>query len=510
MAFVALRAWDGLHGALVNDNIFITSPNCTGLYSPPLGVNREMWMREDFRYGVDDPLSWPQPYCRTRPHLACMRLCPRDDSDPDVPLFELLLQEDFEELDLSLLIHGPGFWRRERRCVFQQRCWAILSGCEGIPHVDEAAKAGANRADELLGYARMFLECLDGLPLTFHRLCLCVAETQQLILEAEAIKFFFGTICPSSLAPVSEHVPKADADLVSCVTTDIGVAQQFHRAGVPVWLLRALNTLPHTHIDAVGRLKTAEGHLRMGPCPLRLPSVYVGGAGDEEKYLAFNRFTRSHLGAPNLLLWSPGELRSEASWVPEHGSVQLSPAREVCLPYNHASHSHKGNLKPQKPNSFALITHELLPDICLAWKVGLSSVDANKERINVPAAPFAFPRADLFATIADGTKWMSALSTWLRLRPGLLAMQTPSYTSTRMSHQMWRAILTYDWVGQSNVRDRIRGKITDRRELALKFLEGCLGEMSVEAHGISVEGKWRGTPIRDVSREDCPLRYTGS
>ncbi|KAK0443338.1 uncharacterized protein EV420DRAFT_1649274 [Desarmillaria tabescens] len=428
MAFVALRAWDGLHGALVNDNIFITSPNCTGLYSPPLGVNREMWMWEDFRYGVDDPL---------------------DDSDPDVPLFELLLWEDFEELDPSSLIRRPGFWCREHRCVFQQCCWAILGGCEGIPHVDEAAKAGANRADELLGYARMFLECLDGLPLTFHRLCLCIAEMQRLILEAEAIKFFFGTICPSFLAPVSEHVPKPDADLVGCIMMDISVAQQFHQAGVPVWLLRALDTLPHTRINAVGRLKTAEGRLHMGPCPLRLPSVYVGGAGP----------TSGHQ------ICCCGVQESFTQKLLEYQSMG------VC-----------SRLPPGRFAYHTTTRAVLVRDICPAWKVGLSSVERKQGMYKCPSstiAPFLGP--DLFATIADGTKLDER---------------------TQMSHQMWRAILTYDWVGQSDMRDRIREKITDRRELALKFLEGCLGEMSVEAHGILVEGKWQGMPIRDVSRED--------
>ncbi|KAK0183879.1 hypothetical protein F5146DRAFT_939459 [Armillaria mellea] len=69
---LAIQGWDGLCGAVVNDHIFIMSPNCPLLFNPPLGVNREMWMRNDFRYGEDDPLSWPQPYCMSCPHLPCL------------------------------------------------------------------------------------------------------------------------------------------------------------------------------------------------------------------------------------------------------------------------------------------------------------------------------------------------------------------------------------------------------------------------------------------------------
>ncbi len=104
----AIHAWDGLCGAMVNEHIFIMSPNCPLLFDPPLGINREMWMRNNYRYSEDDPLSWPQPYCASRPYLSCLRLCERNQSDPDLPLFQLPIWADFLELDTSSLIRGPG------------------------------------------------------------------------------------------------------------------------------------------------------------------------------------------------------------------------------------------------------------------------------------------------------------------------------------------------------------------------------------------------------------------
>ncbi|KAK0492173.1 hypothetical protein EDD18DRAFT_1047409, partial [Armillaria luteobubalina] len=101
-------AWDGLCGAVVNEHMFIMSPNCPLLFDPPLGVNCEMWMRNDYQYGEDDPLSWPQPYCASCPYLSCLRLCERMQSDPDLPLFQLPIWADFLKLDTSSLIHGPG------------------------------------------------------------------------------------------------------------------------------------------------------------------------------------------------------------------------------------------------------------------------------------------------------------------------------------------------------------------------------------------------------------------
>ncbi|SJL14437.1 uncharacterized protein ARMOST_17894 [Armillaria ostoyae] len=495
------KAWDGVCGALVNDHIYVTSPNCPLLFDPPLGVNREMWMRNDFRYGQDDPMSWPQPYCASRPHLSCLRLCEKNPSDPDVPLFRLPVRGDFVELDTSSLVRGPGFWARERRMVFDQRCRLILERCQNFARDDAACVGGANRAEELRGLATMFLERLKNLPMTLPRLCLCVAETQRLVLEVEALWTFYTTVRPTFTGIPSSSTPKADVDLVGCFTTDIGVAQQLQRVGVPVWVLRPLEDLVHTRIDKVGVVTKVDGRVHLGTCPLRLPSVYVGSGADEAKYISFDQFTKSHLGIPNVFVWTVGELRTAAALPTKSHAKRKAPAEAVFLPYNQSSRSRKGHLKPEKSNKFLLVTHELLPEISTPWKDALLTVDADKTRIEVPAAPFAFPRPDLFVTISDSAKRMSTLGTWLRLRPGHLAMQTPSYTPAKLSHQMWRTILTYDWVGKSGVEDRVRGKETNRRELAANFMAGCIDEMSVQQEGCT-EVVWQGKSMSDLKEED--------
>ncbi|PBK58799.1 hypothetical protein ARMSODRAFT_1027967 [Armillaria solidipes] len=433
---LAAKAWDGVCGALVNDHIYVTSPNCPLLFDPPLGVNHEMWMRNDFRYGQDDPMSWPQPYCVSRPHLLCLRLCEKNPSDPDVPLFQLPVRGDFVELDTSSLVRGPGFWAREHQMVFDQRCRLILERCQNFAHDDTPCVGGANRAEELRGLATMFLERLKNLPMTLPRLCLCVAKTQRLVLEAEALWTFYTTVQPTFTGIPSSSTPKADVDLVGCFTTDI-------------------EDLVHTRIDKVEVVTKVDGRVHLGTCPLHLPSVYVGSGADEAKYISFDQFTKSHLGIPNVFVWTVGELRTAAALPTKSHAKRKAPAEAVFLPYNQSSRSRKGHLKPEKLNKFLLVTHELLPEISTPWKDALLMVNADKTRIEVPATPFAFPHPDLFITISDLAKRMSTLGTWLRLRPGHLAMQTPSYTPAKLSHQMCRMILTYDWVGKSGMEDRL-------------------------------------------------------
>ncbi|PBK84356.1 hypothetical protein ARMGADRAFT_1037099 [Armillaria gallica] len=381
-----IHAWDGLCGAVVNEHIFITSPNCPLLFDPPLGVNCEMWMRNDYRYGEDDPLSWPQPYCASRPYLSCLRLCERNQSDPDLPLFQLPIRADFLELDTSSLIRGPGL--------------VILGRSMNFAHADDESIVGANWVEQL------------------KALCLSVAETQRLVLEVEAISTFFSTIHPRFAAFATSPTPKADMDLVGCFTTDIGVAQQLHRAGVPIWVLRPLDDLVHTRIDKVVEMNTASGRVHLGTCPLHLPSMYVGSGADEAKYNVFDQFTRSHLGAPSVFAWTSGQLRSEpsTSW-----GKQNTPAQGVFSPYNQGSRSRKGHLKQGSANKFEVITHTLLPEIHPPWKDALLGVNVDKAHVDVPAAPFAFPRPDLFVTISDSAKRMNIVILPWESQPPIMA-----------------------------------------------------------------------------------------
>ncbi|PBK94395.1 hypothetical protein ARMGADRAFT_1079087 [Armillaria gallica] len=80
--------FDGKLGALVEEGWFMVTSNALGLYQPPLGINREMYMRADFRYGADDPLLWLQFYVRSVSWLSCIRKRPKDPLDPFLPLYD--------------------------------------------------------------------------------------------------------------------------------------------------------------------------------------------------------------------------------------------------------------------------------------------------------------------------------------------------------------------------------------------------------------------------------------
>ncbi|KAK0196157.1 hypothetical protein F5146DRAFT_997620 [Armillaria mellea] len=251
--FIALKAWDARFGAVLDANALLVTPNVSVLYRLPTGSNQEIFMCENYRYGQDDHLCWPQPYCPARPYLGCIW---RSPSDPMfLPLYTLPQKHDFLEEDLSSAIRGPGLWDN------------------------------------------MFLDRLEVLPLTFERLQLSVAETQRLVLELQAVMDYVTVYCLRMVRTDTrppENGQRADDHLSGVFTMNVTVIQECFRAGVPVWMIQPLADAARIRIDALGRIQEPEPpYVVLNPPRPRLRPAYVGSATDGAKYKAIEAFTRN-------------------------------------------------------------------------------------------------------------------------------------------------------------------------------------------------------------------------
>lgn len=61
---------------------FVTSPNADVIFAPALGLNRQVRLRADWRYGDDDPMQWPQNYSQYHSHLSAIPALPTDSMSP--------------------------------------------------------------------------------------------------------------------------------------------------------------------------------------------------------------------------------------------------------------------------------------------------------------------------------------------------------------------------------------------------------------------------------------------
>ncbi len=142
--------------------------------------------------------------------------------------------------------------------------------------------------------------------MTFERLQLCVAETQRLALELRTYIDYYHIYRPRMDTNASHANIPAKVQLAGTFMTSLTVMQEMQRAGIPVWLLRSVSVVPVTQIDQVISITRGDQVLDQHQCPLHLREVYIGAATDENKYLAFEKFTQSHFSTPNPFLWTPG------------------------------------------------------------------------------------------------------------------------------------------------------------------------------------------------------------
>ncbi len=259
-----------------------------------------MALRENYRYGQDDHLCWPQPYSPARPHLGCIRQSPSNVKF--LPLYNLPHKRDFLEDDPSSAIRGPGLWHKHKFLEFRRACDLVLDAAKQT-NWQEPHKSLVRTYQT---YINMFLDRLAALPLIFERVRLCVAEAQRLVLELQAIIDYVAIYHPR-MTGTAVHPPeigqRADEHLSGVFTMNTTVVQECFRAGVPVWMIQPLADAARIHIDVLAQIQEPEPpYVLLTPPRLRLRAVYVGSAADEAKYKAIKTFTRSHLSMPNPFL----------------------------------------------------------------------------------------------------------------------------------------------------------------------------------------------------------------
>ncbi|PBK80168.1 hypothetical protein ARMGADRAFT_1092468 [Armillaria gallica] len=427
-----LQGWDGRCGTLYNqlDDLLITTPNASTIWAPPLGAKRVVKMYKDYRYGDDDLCSWPQ-------------ILPR--------------HAEFEECDVSCLIRGPGLWNRIQ-------CKAFQLACDQVIQTSLTCRIKDDRHVKVLrSLLQMFLQHVKALPLTFERLRLCVAEMQRVALELRAYIEYHTTFTPRIHSP-SSIVWKAKSDLMGAFTTSTLTAQEFHKAGIPVWLLRSVSVVPFTRIDEVVQVQEHDTRLNLRPCPLCLREVYVGPASNEEKNWAIKTFTCSHFSSPNPFFWTPGIPPSV------EGVSNVSPS-ERYKPYKHQG-----------------VEHCLLPPLLAAWREALFAVNTSPEHAQVPTAGYAFPRPELFVTVQS-----------------IFALLAPPFNPPLLPHQTWQTVLQFDWLLESSSDAPGSGVVNDheakRCERASMFLKGCKEEITIVTPSCH-DPTWVGKHIPDLDDDD--------
>ncbi|KAK0207307.1 hypothetical protein IW262DRAFT_1469673 [Armillaria fumosa] len=317
--------------------------------------------------------------------------------------------------------------------------------------------------------------------------------------------------CPHMLA--TNQAPRsniaANMELIGVFTTDPIIVEEFYRAKIPVWHLLKLDQLPFTRIDAYTLPLDPNQHLTLRSPRIRLQSVFIGASNQAKKYKAFQHFTCNHMRLPNPFALVSDQVRSD----PPLPEPLLSTS--CSKPYDRPNQ--RGKQVQPSPSSqmgfLSVIVHPRLLPAVPVWQAAVEVTSSDHSRCypeaRVPEANgYIFPWPDIFVGVQDECKSLELIKAWLCLRPLLLAhVSCSSYSAQLIAHQSWHVILNLDHLmkaARSGGDSSSRGMPTKAarwREQATDFLQGCAGELRIDANfnvGVAV---WRGVELEKLTND---------
>ncbi|KAK0471413.1 hypothetical protein IW261DRAFT_1572102 [Armillaria novae-zelandiae] len=413
-----LRPFDSLYGTILNDlDMFVITPNAnTVMPRPPLG-NREVYMRENYRYGFDDPLQWPQAFVPDYAHYTCLCWCTPEVNDPLRPLYLGVTEYDWQEIDDFVIITSLG---RMRQSTFRR----LQAGCKAVIETVAGVECSAVRP-------------ADVIPKD--------AETQRVARELHALVQYMTLYKPLMDVPESDAPPMpVDGGLVGEFSNDATTVQSFFKASIPVWRIISIKELPGVHVDNVCKFSNSPHPEE--PSRLHLPMIFTGSSRDPTKYKKIHEFvTHSMHWVDPFALSSP-----IVKYRADMPLIEVNTTKSRYSPYQKKQHIQSG-----ASNRLQDVQHQLLPLIIEPWHLALLAVDANPARChscghpspeNKKAIPqenqYTFPQPDIIGTLNTEQKVHSYLISWLRLRGPLFAQLTiPECLPPNLYHQEWRTVL---------------------------------------------------------------------
>ncbi len=235
--------------------------------SPQVGIV-QVSLRSDYRYGVVDPIHWPQIFTTEFDYLcAVMRPTPSDS--PYAPLWWTPEASEFEILQGSLFtclgLLKPEALRPLGKLVDELSATIVpmLHLSPSLPWLH----MGMTQARDRLKY----------FPCTFRDTVLQVRETQRYWLMSQACLEYHGTYANAFFGlPQPVH-----RELMGAFTSNPGDVQMLFNAGIPVWFIRSdVSILEDTRTTATVIARPAS-EICMDLAPEGGAVLYTGLAGAE-------------------------------------------------------------------------------------------------------------------------------------------------------------------------------------------------------------------------------------
>jgi hypothetical protein len=219
-----------LCGGTLEDGTTVVTPNTNFLYRP-LPNTVAVRMREDHRFGSDDPLLHPQALIQGFEHLPLIHL-PTDHPDHPLALMWLRLDDShFTHTTQDLFDNSVRLDQPIRR-AFLTLAGNLINRIESY-----GPAAGLYDDDVLLNLTHQVIAAFvrTRYPGTRYSVAVRFALAQRRYLELQARLDWLRTYRPR-LHSQGRGIMPLRQSLVGAFVNDVAQMESFHAAGIPVWL----------------------------------------------------------------------------------------------------------------------------------------------------------------------------------------------------------------------------------------------------------------------------------
>ncbi|KAJ7844358.1 hypothetical protein B0H14DRAFT_2358614 [Mycena olivaceomarginata] len=265
-AIVSLGPFDARVSAIIrfDGESYYVATNASYVPALPIRPNHSVFLREDMRFGEDDPTLWPQNYSSFFCHLGAIRRKPLDTFRKIAIMWWDPAPEDFIVLETGLTVtRGLGKLKHTR---IAQLAAPIETFLEQYQTARPQLTKVQDLLEPLVQQVRLGLERIQILPSTFNQMVVGVTALQRTFLEAEALVRYMTEFKPRMVDLGSKSPPPAE-HCVGVFTIDLAIAQQFSAAGLPYWLLRPTWTFTTENILEVVAPRLPADYLMLDPAP---------------------------------------------------------------------------------------------------------------------------------------------------------------------------------------------------------------------------------------------------
>lgn len=291
----------------------LTSPNVDFIPEPVLD-RIQVLVRQDGRFGVEDPIQWPQLFSTTWSHYALIQRQPTDPNAPHQPIWWKPSRKDF------VPIHGSavsflGTLDSQPRSRLQALVDEMSTKIETFVKTRRNSPSHLNFCNLSM---RASLNCLS-FPSTYRDLVVQVTNVQRYWLEADA---WMAKYQENMFVASDHHVSPVNMSYMGAYTADPVSAFKLYCSGVPVWLIRAPETL--TSDVAIKSFVALQipGHIEVGIEGFG-QLVYEGRVG-ERHHVAVSKGGHTYMDIPQIFLSKvdPTSTSSTAASVPSSSTLQ--------------------------------------------------------------------------------------------------------------------------------------------------------------------------------------------